>query len=329
MQIADTMKKALCSIVRQSGNLLMAAAGVVAFVLFICLIWVIADDSGVWARQLESENKREIIKMIGLGIGGALAVIGTVVLNRRADAMAKSAAAMAKSAAATVKNNELIEKGHIDERFKAAIESLGHAAASVRIAAFHQFYNLAKGSLDKDFVKSIFDILCSHLRQITSDDDYRNGKGQDKPTEECQSLLDVLFKNPQNIFSGVEAQLRGVHLVGANFWKANLHGVVFSGANLRGADFWKSELNHAIFADAKLQGARFVHAKADNAYFGRADVEGAIFNFAYLRDAVFQDDVKHLDKAYFSYIVVGDYPFFPAGFNEETHYTVMRDDSYG
>ena len=317
MQIADTMKKVLCSIVRQFGNLLMAVAGGLAFVLFICLIWVIADDSGVWTRQLGAESKSEVIKLIGLGMGGALAVIGTVLLNRRADAMASSAAAMAQ-------NNELIEKGHIDERFKAAIESLGHALASVRIAAFHQFYNLAKGSSDKDFVKSIFDILCSHLRQITSDDDYRNGKGRDKPTEECQSLLDVLFKNPQNIFLELNAQLRGVHLVGANFWKANLYGVVFNGANLRGADFWRSELNCATFAYAKLQGVKFMHANADNAYFGYADVEGAIFNFAHLCDAVFQDDVENLDKAYFHYIVVGDCPFFPPWFNEGTHYTVMK-----
>ena len=321
MQIADTMKKALCSIVRQSGNLLMAVAIVVAIALFICLLWVIiADDSSALIRQLESMKKREIMKLIGLGIGGALAVIGTVVLNRRADAMAKSAAAMAK-------NNELIEKGHIDERFKAAIESLGHAAASVRIAAFHQFYNLAKGSSDKDFVKSIFDILCSHLRQITSDEDYRNGKGQDKPTEECQSLLDVLFKNPQNIFSGLKAQLRGVYLVGANFGDANLQGAIFNDANLRGANFWKAKLEHAFFVNAKLQKANFTVAKAEWAYFGYADVEGAVFEFTGLRMASFHEDVENLDKATFKDITIEGNPF-PAWFQEGTHYTVMRDFSY-
>ena len=320
MRIIDTIKKTLCGIVRQSGNLLIAVMVVVAFALSMCLILVIADDSGVWIRQLGAENKSEVIKLIGLGMGCALAVIGKVLLNRRADAMASSAAAMAK-------NNELIEQGHIDERFKAAIESLRHATASVRIAAFHQFYNLAKGSSDKDSVKSIFDILCSHLRQITGDDDYRNGKGRDKPTEECQSLLDVLFKNPQNIFSGLKAQLRGVYLVGANFLDANLQGAVFNSADLRGADFFKSELNHAIFAYAKLQGAGFMHAKADNAYFGYADVEGAVFEFTGLRKASFHDDVKNLGKATFKNITI-EGSTFPEWFKKGTHYTVMRDFSY-
>ena len=328
MQIADTMKKALCSIVRQSGNLLMAVAVLVAITLFICLLWVIiADDSSVLIRQLESMKKREIMKLIGLGIGGALAVIGTVVLNRRADAMAKSAAAMAKSAAATVRNNELIEKGHIDERFKAAIESLGHAAASVRIAAFHQFYNLAKGSSDKDFVKSIFDILCAHLRQITTDADYYNGKGQHKPTEECQSLLDVLFKNPKNLFAGLRAQLKGLYLVGANFWDANLQGAVFSRADLRGADFWKAKLEGVFFVNAKLQNADFTVAEAERAYFGYADVEGAVFEFTGLRKASFHEDVENLDKATFKNITIEGNPF-PEWFKKETHYTVMRDVSY-
>ena len=320
MRIIDTIKKTLCGIVRQSGNLLIAVMVVVAFALSMCLILVIADDSGVWTRQLGAENKSEVIKLIGLGMGGALAAIGTVLLNRRADAMASSAAAMAQ-------NNELIEKGHINERFKVAMESLGYAVASVRIAAFHQFYNLAKGSSDKDFVKSIFDILCSHLRQITSDDDYRNGKGRDKPTEECQSLLDVLFKNSQNIFSGLNAQLRGVYLVGADFGDANLQGAVFNGANLRGANFWKAKLERVFFVNAKLQKANFTVAEAERAYFGYADVEGAVFQFTGLRMASFHEDVKNLDKAAFSYITIEGNPF-PAWFKKETHYTVMRDVPY-
>ena len=286
---------------------------------FTLLLVMFDADKGALAYLLgtKDEGKRETIKFIALGMGGVLAVMSVIMLNRRVDAMVQSAAAQAKSAAAMAENNILIEKGHIDERFKAAVQSLGHQEESVRIAAFYQFYLLAKNNPDKDFVKNIFDMMCVHLRQITSRADYRNGEGRENPTGECQSLLDVLFKNPQNIFvvADMRVDLQGVYLVGANFHKAHLQGVSFKSANLQHALFWSANVEKAFFTDSNLQNANFTVAHAHYAFFQGADVEGADFTNAdlHIADMTY---VKNLDKANFHRIK--GKCIFPTGFENFT-----------
>ena len=301
------MKRMLCKIVRypavawilrESSSLLKIPLGWLVVVFAASLLWVMlfTADGGVFARLLDANSKNEAIKFIGLGMSGALAVIIALALNRRAAAQDKSAAAM-------VKNNELIEKGHIDERFKAAVQSLGSEQPSVRIAAFYQFYHLAKGNPDKDFINNVFDILCAHLRQITSKEEYRNGEGQEKPTEECQSLLDVLFKN-QEIFSEMHAQLGGVYLVGADFSCANIQ--------------------FAILMDANLQNSRFYATRAGGASFFGANIKGAAFG----RTSLHQSDMywaDNLDQANFHDPIElnsSDVPEYPDWFEEGKHYVV-------
>ena len=268
-----------------------------AIAIATSLLWTmfLTANGGVFAWLLDANSKNETIKFIGWGLGGALAAIGTVALNRRATAMAD--------------HNKLIEKGHIDERFKAAVQSLGSEQPSVRIAAFYQFYHLAKGNPDKDFISNVFNILCAHLRQITSKEEYRNGEGREKPTEECQSLLDVLFKN-QEIFSGMHehsgmcAQLGGVYLVGADFSCANIQ--------------------FAILMDANLQNSRFYATRAGGASFFGANIKGAAFG----RTSLHQSDMywaKNLAQADYDdpiEINSSDVPKYPDWFEEGKHYIV-------
>ena len=169
----------------QPTNAFWVMLGALAFFF----VWaLLTDKSGAVARLLEINNKAEVLRLIGWGMSGVLAAIVAVGLNRRAAAMDKQ--------------NDLTEKGHIDERFKVAVQGLAGEQPSVRIAAFYQFYYLAKDNPDMGFRSSIFDILCAHLRQITSAADYRENAESKKPTEECQSLLDVLFKKSRNVFFG-------------------------------------------------------------------------------------------------------------------------------
>ena len=297
------MKKMLCKIVRLpvvawvlrdiAHSLLVGTAIVIA----ASLLWTIffTADGGIFVQLLDAEDKNETITLIGLGLGGVLAAIGTVALNRRAMAM--------------MQQNTLIERGHIDERFKAAVQSLGSEQPSARIAAFYQFYHLAKSnSADKDFVKGIFDILCAHLRQITSRHDYRNGEGQTKPTEECQTLLDVLFKNQLDLFKDMTAHLRGVYLVGAD---------------LRGASFINgTDLEHAFLDNADLRGAKFWVVMAYKASFRDADMRGATFGYASMQQSNLYA-AKILTKDMFIdpiLISASDVEHYPDWFEEGKHY---------
>ena len=278
----------IASLRREFAPLLKLPLGRLAVVLAALLACVMffTASGGIFAWLLGTDGKNETITYIGLGLGGVLAAMGALALNRRAEEMAK--------------HNELIAKGHVDERLKAAVQNLGNAESSVRIIAFYQFYYLTKGNKDTDFVKNIFDILCSHLRQITSKEEYRNDEGREKPTEECQSLLDVLFKNPQNVFATVGANLRGVYLVGADFHGANAQGINFREAKLQGAKF----------SSAKLQGASFNNAKLQKAVFSSAKLHGAIFNSAKLQEVSF--DEADLRRASFYRAIMEDATFMEA-----------------
>ena len=227
--------------------------GVLALSFSLALLM---PEGGVVRWLLETENKPDTLQLIGWGMGGVLAAIVALALNRRAAAM---------------------EKGLIDERFKAAVQSLAGEQPSVRIAAFYQFYYLAKDNPDTDFRSSIFDILCAHLRQITSDADYRENAGSKKPTEECQSLLDVLFKKSRNVFVGMKADMKNAYLVRANLSNTELQQADFRGANLSAANFEKANMLAANFEDADLSAANFRRANVLAANFEDADLSSANF----------------------------------------------------
>ena len=262
---------------------------IVLFGVFVCALS--APSGGVFAKILEITGmtaKQETLKFISLGMGGVLAAIAAVELNLRATAAMKNAEAMTK-------NNVLTEKGHIEERFKTAVQHLGSRRMSARIASFYQLYYLAKDNPDPDFVKNIHEILCAHLRQTTRDKEYIKNNSK-YPSEECQSLLDILFKNPQNLFMGMKADLRDVHLVGANFHEAQLQEGSFKSANLQHAFFWRANVERAFFTDALLQNANFTVAHARHASFQGSDVENADFTYTdlHIADMVY---AKNLDKA--------------------------------
>ena len=342
--IVASLRRKVVPLLREFDPLLELPLGRLAVVLaaFLACVMFFTASGGIFAWLLGTDGKKETITYIGLGLGGVLAAMGALALNRRAKEMAK--------------HNELIEKGHVDERLKAAVRNLGNAESSVRIIAFYQFYHLTKGNTDTDFVKNIFDILCAHLRQITSKEEYRNDEGREKPTEECQSLLDVLFKNPQNVFATMRANLRGVYLVGADFHGANarginlreakLQGAKFSSAKLQGAIFMNANLREVFFHEADLRRAHFSQAILEFAFLGQADLRGARLWRVKAHDAVFHGaniegarcwdanmhgadlfDAICLDKVNFYRpikISASDVERYPDWFKEGTHYTVAE-----
>ncbi len=209
-----------------------------------------------------TKAKFEILKFIGWGMSGLIATLGVVGLLRRA--------------AALDKQNEMTEKGHIQERFKSATEHLGNQQDSVRIAAFNEFYHVAK--TEPDLRTTIFNILCAHLRQATNNKNcQKKGKESDiaqseeikltdeesgtaeseriKPTEEVQSLLNILFKPHKGnlIFDDV-----------ASIKRANLQGANLRHANLQNAQLQKANMQKTYLPEANLQGAKLQDVNLQN-----------------------------------------------------------------
>ncbi len=240
--------------------------GVIASIIilhigFIAIIWAIGlpSKSPIF-MDIAGSTRIELIKLIGLGMGGLIAILGVLGIFQRGSALDKQ--------------NEMTEKGHIYERFKVATEHLGNNRDSVRIAAFYEFYHLAE--MKPDWQRSIFNILCAHLRKTTKHKKYtpekrfspKKNANEIKPTEEVQTLLYVLFTRRNNydkVFDDLIANLEGANLQGANLQEANLQKANLQEANLQGADLEEAFLQKAFLYYANLQGTDLQRANLQKA----------------------------------------------------------------
>lgn len=244
-----------------SGDFFIRALAGVVIAFIILLAFVFFFDFGVaWISEKLTWYKRIIINFIGWGISGLLAIIGIIAVIQRTKTQTRIAEEQ-------VKNNELVEKGHIQDRFKAAVEHLGSDKSIVRMAAFNEFYYLAKEN--ENMRQDILNTLCDYLRDKTSDKKYQENA---RPTAEIQKLLDILFKrkNGKYVFSDFTARLnlRHVCLKGADLRDAKMKGVKF-GKNIGGVDFTGAILDEANFSGLDLSMNVFNKSSFRNANLSR------------------------------------------------------------
>ena len=235
------------------------------------------------AMNAMDESKKKTIEFIALGMGGVVATIVAVAVNRRAVAQER--------------NNELIQKGHDNTRFQSIVRDLGHGRVTVRITAFYRFFYLAEkeqgtSEKTKKFRTDVFEILCACLRTISSGT--FNPNKSDEYQIEQQALVDVLFKgkfkgNPKKkqnfVSSKFLVKLDGAHLAGLNFSSADLSKANLSGAYLLGANLRKVNLSSADLSGAYLLGANLSSANLSNANLSGAHLSDANLSDANLSDA--------------------------------------------
>ena len=245
------------------------------------------------SSDLDLFRKKEILTFLGIGMGGILLALQAVIANRRAKALedtakaqADTARAQAKATEEQAKANENTERGQRQERFKNAIEHLGHQSVSVRLGGAYELFHLAKDTADeaRDLRQTILDILCSHIRRTTGEAEYQE-KHKSKPSEEVQSLLTLLFVQEHAVFSGCHINLQGSWLNGANLSRACLQGANLVETHLQGADLREAYLQGARLGGAYLQetklhsthlhGADLVEAKLQNSELMKARLYGA------------------------------------------------------
>ncbi len=301
------MKKIFVALFPTRENRKFVLWGIVVLLAVILIAVMIFSSVECFFMSLTGiKNKPELIKLIGWGISGLVAILGVMGLLQRATALDEQ--------------NKMTEESHIQERFNKATEHLGHASMSVRIAAFNAFCHLVE--IKPDWRKTIFDILCAHLRQTTKNKNYQKKEEvseakktteikltekvseakkttEIKPTEEVQSLLKILFID-NLIFSDMVADLEGVHLQSANLQGANLQGAnlqdaILRDANLQGANLQGANLEDAILRDANLQRANLQGANLEWAKLEWANLQEANLEKAEMKDISLQN--AELQKA--------------------------------
>ena len=261
----------------------MTFFGVLLVFLFACFVnvmWSGIDWQSVktpleFIKALFHPDKKQILTFLGLSMGGILLAMQSVIANRRAKAMDKAAGEQARA-------NENTEKGQRQERLKNAIEHLGNTSDSVRLGGAYELFHLAKDT--EEWSQTILDILCAHIRQTTSEEEYKR-KHWSKPSEEIQSLLTLLFVQEHEIFKGLEINLQGSWLRGARLFGARLQGAYLREAQLQGAVLSDAELQEALLFGAKLQGTRLYGAQLQNANLSSIKLQGANLFRAQLQGA--------------------------------------------
>lgn len=247
-------------------------------VLFLAFVAVMFSENLCWiSPYLGLSKKNATLTFLGIGMGGILLALQAVIANRRAKAMENAANAQAKA-------NQNTERGQRQERFKNAIEHLGHQSVSVRLGGAYELFHLAEDTEDEDtdFRQTILDILCAHIRQTTGGRKYREDYPS-KPSEEVQSLLALLFVQEHEAFKGCRINLQGSWLNGANLKKARLQGSNLVEAYLQGTEL----------QEAKLHGANLVKASLQEAELGGAHMHGARLEKAHLQRAILEHARLH------------------------------------
>ena len=128
--------------------------------LAIAFVAVMVPDKPSWSFKLfgvsGSENRKyEVLKFLGIGMGGILIALQALASHRRARAMEE-----------TVSHTE---QGLRQERLKNAIEHLGDEKDIVRLGGAYELFQLAKDATEdtKELRQTALDMLCLHIRQMT------------------------------------------------------------------------------------------------------------------------------------------------------------------
>ena len=245
-----------------------------AMFAFLLLIWIFISSG--------------LAQFIGYLIGGLLLLRQIEISGQRATAAEETAKAMQKTARST-------EKGNIDERFKNAIQHLGHQSASIRLGGIYALHHIAQ-EVD-EYRERVFEILCAHIRETTTHETYepriikpdQEKPEQEKPTIEIQSILNLLFIKASGggIYEHEQfaANLENANLVGASLDMANLRRSDLQGADLQGADLLYADLQRADLRKADLRKAYLSDADLQRAYLQEANLQEAGLQIADLQRA--------------------------------------------
>ena len=214
----------------------------------------------------------ELAQFIGYLLGGLLLFRQIAIFGKRATAAEKTAEAMQETAQST-------EKGNIAERFKNAIEHLGHESVSVRLGGVYALHHIAQEV--EEYRERVFEILCAHIREITTQEAYKPRiieSTREVPTIEIQSILYLLFVNTpgREIYKGLDTILA----------IANLKGARLAGANLKNAIFSYTILDYADLSKADLQGAYLLMASLQEADLTSADLQAANLPYSELKSSI-------------------------------------------
>ena len=277
----EYMAKAWRRLVDKAVVIILVGLLVVLFGLFLAVMFCEGAESCI-SELLGLEEKHEVLKFLGIGMGGILLALQAFASHKRAKAMEDTANAQVEATKQQAKANENTEQGRRQERLKNAIEHLGNSSDSVRLGGAYELFHLAEDT--PKLRQTVLDILCAHIRRTTGEEKYRQ-KHKNKPSEEIQSLLTLLFVQEYHVFEGLQINLEHSFLNGAHLDEAHLEKAALTQVQLQGAHLSWARLQGAELSRAQLQKARLGCAQLQGVNLRRAHLQGAHLSSAELQRA--------------------------------------------
>lgn len=297
-----------------SEKLIICITIIIGVIVFAIFCWLMISYTKIPSELFGGTNQNyngEFVKFIATIFGLIIVLFGLWLNYQRTTNLKKQTKNQAKQIQAFVDQNKITEKGKVDERFKNAIEHLGHDKDAIVLGGIYALHRIAQE--DKTYRKTVFDILCSYIREKTSsikdmDEIPENERTLIKPTIVIQTIIDVLFKykNIQEFYyMGLTADLHGIKCINADLCEAHLECAKLESAHLQGAkltsafmecanlyeahlegsDLSEAHLEGANLISANIVGASLVQTNLDGAFLDRAHLEGTYLIYAKIRGA--------------------------------------------
>ena len=214
----------------------------------------------------------EYVTAMGGLLGIELVFLGLWINNRRITEM--------------VRQNNIAEKSQINNRFKDAATLLGSENVSTVLSGVYALHQIALDtSVDKDrksYVSIVHDILCTYIKENTDNiKDEKTGKLwriNKGSTFVIQTIMKVLFKNENHIYSNFVTDLSNCILEDIDLEDAHLTNVDFSKAK-----FIRTSFKHATLKSCYLEGT-FI----DEVSFESCSLSKVVFDNSHIKNTTFE-----------------------------------------
>jgi|SRR5579871_2355695 len=268
---------------RAASHILVTILAVIILVaIALWIVWIVPKHEAAAIldpeKRLTLENElRKTLTQIVLSIFGLFILYFTWQRARAGD-----------------KTVQIMEQGHITDRYTKAIEQLGKLDGDkpnieVRLGAIYALERIARDSPRDHW--TIMEVLTAYVRQnapVVNPGETPATPPPRRPRTDIQAILTVLGRRPlgqKRERPDQQLDLSSTHLQNADLHRANLKGASFMHANLTAANLWDAKLQNVSFLFANLEYANLWSAKLQDALLNAAKFGGASFTSADLQGA--------------------------------------------
>ncbi len=231
----------------------------------------------------------EYVKTVATVMGGGLVVLGLWINNRRV--------------AEQTRQNNINEKGQINSRFKDAATLLDSGSVSSMLSGVYALHQIALESSVGDerqrgYVKIIHEILSAFVREntekIVNKEEGTEWLINKKPTIVIQTIMTVLFKNNEFVYSDLMTDLSHCIFEDIDLDQAHIENVDFTKTKFirtsaKECSFISCYMDNAFVEQTDFSNTRFEKVVFDNSHIHNSTFEESQFDQCDLWDTIIAD----------------------------------------